>query len=159
MKKNMINNSNTILCQDYEILHQDMLDFQFSKLFWTKSTNEQATNNLILYFYEPLWTLSKTIAHEIYRKILLNAIFDTPRSCKYIYFVYLYAGMYGGDALSVLEEIKGQYPLVVDLVEEALYKGLFFGYQDHMYIYKVSRSCISKADRKQYQNNKKKQVI
>ena len=114
---------------------------------------------VVLYLYEPLWTLSKSTAFEIYQTVLLNALYEVPSDIKEIYFVYLFAGMYGGDALSAFNAIKQQLPDVLELVCEETYFGLFFGYSDNLYIYKATLSHLSDADRLKRKESRESKAI
>jgi hypothetical protein len=81
--------------------------------------------------YEPLWTLSKTDAHEIYKRILYNIKEQKTKFKKKVYVVYYYSGVYNGDALKSLSEVG------TSLIYQSKYSSLFFGDEDDtVYIYK-----------------------
>lgn len=155
MRRNLQKNANKCLCPNYRILCEDMLTFDFSTIVRTSITTAgqycsltlRPAESIVLYLYEPLWTLPKATAYEMYHSILSNALFDSPSEIKEIYFVYLFAGLYGGDALSAFNELILRLPKVINLVWEETYYGLFFGYSDKMYIYKATLSNISHTDR------------
>lgn len=155
MKRNLELNADNCQCAFFRILCQDMQTFDFSHVVRSGITTTRQYYNLslqppesiVLYLYEPLWTLPKTVAHEMYFNVISNAIFDIPSSVQEVYFVYLFAGLYGGEALSSFQEMISLLPHALKLVFEDQYFGLFFGYSDNMYIYKASISSLSPADR------------
>jgi hypothetical protein len=82
--------------------------------------------------YEPLWTLSKTDAHEIYKRILYNIKEQKTKFKKKVYVVYYYVGLYNGDATRSLLEMDAK------LLYQSKYSSLFFGAEDEnskMFIY------------------------
>lgn len=114
-----------VKCSDVSIFCQDMLSF-----------NEYPDANMtILFMYEPLWTIPKPTAHPIYKAILEKA----KEKCHNLIIAYFFAGLYDGDCLPALEEVGAK------LVYEEKYEGLFFGANDHLYIYSVPCTSPKKA--------------
>jgi hypothetical protein len=156
LQRNLRQNSDKCQCPNFRILCQDMLTFDFSLVIRSGITTSgeyctlslRPPESVVIYLYEPLWTLPKAMAYDLYHSILSNAIYDPPSSVKEVYFVYLFAGMYGGEALSAFNTLISQLPTVLQLVYEGQYFGLFFGYSDNMYIYRATLSALSDTDRK-----------
>lgn len=146
-------------CRNYRILCEDMLHFDFSSI--TSSSNLGSSgrgevDSLVLFMYEPLWTLPKAEAHAMYHSVICNAIFDAPSCVKEVYFVYLFAGTYGGDALTAFRALSQEMPDTLQLVCEEEYFGLFFGYSDNMYIYRATLDTVSAEQREQRHRARKK---
>jgi hypothetical protein len=143
LEKLVIVNATKCECSKYRVLCQDMRNFDFSIL----GSNDKTVDSIVIYLYEPLWTMTKAEAHEVYFTIISNAILNTPSTTvKEVYFVYLFAGLYGGAALPAFTEIMKQLPHTVTLEYEEQYYGLFFGYSDNMYIYKASLTALTDDD-------------
>jgi hypothetical protein len=115
--------SNLIQCNDFQILNQDMSTIEFSSIGCMKS--ELPT--IILYMYEPLWTLAKEDAFLIYRRIMRKA----KASGRKIIVIYFFAGVYSGDALPVFEELGST------LLFKDAYCSLFFGPPEDLYVYEL----------------------
>jgi len=126
--------SKLLRCNNYRILCQDMIDLEFSSIGSTENKNCNMMKKLnpilptiILYLYEPLWTLAKEDAILKYREILRNA----KSSGRKIIVMYFYAGVYSGDALPVFEELGST------LLFKEKYHSLFFGPPEDLYIYNL----------------------
>ena len=116
--------SKLLRCNNVQIICQDMITLEFSSL----GRNLKKLNpTIILYLYEPLWTLAKEDAILKYREILRNA----KSSGRKIIVMYFYAGVYSGDALPVFEEIGST------LLFKEKYHSLFFGPPEDLYIYSL----------------------
>ena len=112
-------------CADVSILCQDMSIFEFSSIGCTTAKNSSHLPVIIFYMYEPLWTLKKEDALEIYRSILNKA----KKIGRKIIVMYFYAGVYSGDALPVFQELQSK------LLFKEKYHSLFFGPAEDLYIY------------------------
>jgi len=125
--------SKLLRCKNVKILCQDMINLEFSSIGCTeiKNCNMKRLNpilpTIILYLYEPLWTLAKEDAILKYREILRNA----KSSGRKIIVMYFYAGVYSGDALPVFEELGST------LLFKEKYHSLFFGPPEDLYIYNL----------------------
>ena len=111
------NKSKLLQCKDVKILSQDMSGFEFSSI--------GRMETIVLYMYEPLWTLAKQDALIIYRRILKKA----KESHRKIIVFYYYAGVYSGDAIPVFEELGSK------LLFQESYHSLFFGPSEDLYVY------------------------
>ena len=117
------NKPNLVCCKDVQILNQDMSSLEFSSI----GSRGVKLPTVILYMYEPLWTIAKEDAIHIYRNILTKA----KESRRKIIVVYFYSGRYAGDALPVFEELGST------LLFKAPYQTLFFGEFEDLYIYEL----------------------
>ena len=121
--------SKLLRCADVKILCQDMCNLEFSSIGTETKDNKKKLNSslptIILYLYEPLWTLAKEDAILKYREILRNA----KLSGRKIIVMYFYAGVYSGDALPVFKELGST------LLYQQKYHSLFFGPPEDLYIY------------------------
>ncbi len=107
-----------IKCNNDSVLHQDMSDFDYFP--YSKQT-------IVLYMYEPLWTIRKPIAHEIYTRILKRA----KQSGVKVIVAYFYAGWYNGDALPALRALDGV------LLDKFEFDSLNFGSSETCYLYQL----------------------
>ena len=111
--------SDKLKCTDVTVHHQDMVTFD--------QYPQSKAQTTILFMYEPLWTVPKLQAHEIYKRVISQA-----RSyCTQLFIAYFYAGRYDGDALSAIHELRGE-----QLYCEKYYS-LFFEAPENLYIYKL----------------------
>jgi hypothetical protein len=151
LQRHALSNAAKCQCLNFQVLCQDMQTFDFSLPSSTHTAvPAAAVKSIVLYMYEPLWTLPKAEAYQIYSSILSDAIYDSPSHVKEVYFVYLLGGTYGGDALTAIEEIKRQQPSAVQLAYEGKYYSLFFGYVENMYIYKTTLANLTDVGRKDW---------
>jgi len=63
----------------------------------------------VLCMYDPLWTVPKAEAHNIYLRVLANAQKLKTQQQKKVIVAYFYAGWYNGDALPALKEVGAQH--------------------------------------------------
>jgi len=120
--------SKLLRCNDVTILCQDMATLKFSSIGCTEAKVKKLSPilpTIVLYMYEPLWTLAKDDAIIKYQEILRNA----KSSGRKIMVMYFYAGLYSGDALPVFEELGST------LLYKEKYHSLFFGPPQDLYIY------------------------
>jgi SAM-dependent methyltransferase len=111
-----------VLCTNATIAHLDMSDFNFAPL------NGLAGNSILLFMYEPLWTICKSEAHVIYHRVLAAA-----QKCERpVYVVYYYEGIWNGDALPALA-ILGAKQLL-----KWRYRSLNFACDSDAYLFKLN---------------------
>ena len=107
-----------VRCETFQVLCADMSDFDF------KSCTGPA---VVLYLYEPLWTLGATDAHQIYERILRNA----ARSGKRVMVAYFFCGLYSGNALPAL------FALGAEEMYRGKYSALEFGSHNDLYLFNL----------------------
>ncbi len=122
-----------VLCSDAHVECKDMADFDFETVGCDpeQSTDPDAQQHpdikplIVLYMYEPLWTIAKPDARVIYERILSKAVATDRR----LIVMYFFAGNYCGDALPVLEQLD------FTLRHKEKYASLFFGAPEDLYVY------------------------
>lgn len=119
--------SSLLRCTNVKILCKDMSNLEFSSIGCTETNKLNVLPAIILYMYEPLWTLAKEDAIHIYRKILKNA----KSSGRKVIVMYFFAGIYSGDATPVFQELGSV------LLYKEKYHSLFFGPAEDLYIYEL----------------------
>lgn len=116
-----------IRCPNVTVHCMDMSDFDYSSLLGSTTNSKHGTNGtttsvatingslisskasnepptIVLYMYEPLWTLRKADAHLIYTRILRRA-----QQCGHpVLVAYFYCGVYNGDALPALQGLGAE---------------------------------------------------
>lgn len=90
-------------------------------------TGTEEKHTIVLYMYEPLWTIRKADAHVIYSRILHSA----QQSGYPVLVAYFYCGMYNGDALPALAELGAH------LLFTCKYDSLNFGTESDFLLYKL----------------------
>jgi len=106
-------------CTNVEVHCADMLGFQLPQC-----------NQMVLFMYEPLWTVPFAEAHDIYQGVLIAA----KQKCSGTLIVaYVFAGHYGGNALDALKSAA----VGGELISKHPYSSLHFGVQDHVFYYKI----------------------
>lgn len=127
-----------IKCTDASIIQMDMNEFNFTNYLQDKDntsnskTTKPTTKNpplptLLLYMYEPLWTLPKDSAHHIYHRILTK----TSKCGTTVLLAYFHCGIYSGDALPALEGLHAE------LLQHWRYDSLNFGAGGEFFLYKL----------------------
>eukprot|EP01031_Cornospumella_fuschlensis_P032305 gene32305-39068_t len=91
---------------------------------------EAKTSTVVLFMYEPLWTMSKAQAFPIYQKIFQSMAAGSGE----LYVVYFFAGKYTGDATYALQELHWES------VAKMKYPSLFFGANEDMMIYRFVKN-------------------
>ena len=123
--------SSLIQTSNVTLLCEDMVRFEFKNRFKSVCTETQsnciAKPTILLYMYEPLWTLNKNVAHRLYMEILTKA----RASGHCIIVAYFDCGLFSGNALSALIEIGAE-----QLHCSRTYS-LEFGTDGHMWIYRL----------------------
>lgn len=125
-------------CDNVSIACSDMQDFDFKTVSTPALTTIFSTNpsptfvaqhslSIVLYLYEPLWTLSQSQAHAIYTKVLTNA----RESKQDILVAYFDCGLFSGNALASLTSIGAA------LIHKSKAYSLEFGTDGHMWIYRL----------------------
>lgn len=124
-------------CDNVSIACSDMQDFDFKTVSTPALTTVCSTNpgptsvaehaSIVLYLYEPLWTLSQSQAHAIYTKVLTNA----RESKQDILVAYFDCGLFSGNALAALTSIGAT------LIHKSKAYSLEFGTDGHMWIYRL----------------------
>ena len=104
-------------CRNVDIVCADMLDYTF-----------EPSERIILFMYEPLWTLPRERAHATYKSVLEHARRSVSKELLVAYF---YAGRYCGDALPALAEMKAEK------CHQSKYFSLFFGSHEDFYIFRL----------------------
>lgn len=113
-------NDAKVKCTKVSVICEDMINFQ--------GYPDHEGSVTILYMYEPLWTVPKSQAYQIYQKVLSQA----GKQSRKLYVVYFYAGRYDGDCLPALAECDSC------LLYKEKYTSLFFEPNaEDVYIYEV----------------------
>ena len=111
-----------VQCERVDIFARDMAEFAFSDI-------PSEVNTIVLYMYEPLWTVPKPRAHLIYLDILTRAA-KIPG--KRVLVAYFYAGWFNGDALPAFRELNAE------LLTKFEFDSLNFGSSATCYIYQIN---------------------
>ena len=122
-------------CYNVSIACSDMQDFVFktvstptlTTLFSSNPSPAHHVSSIVLYLYEPLWTLSQSQAHAIYTKVLINA----RESKQDVLVAYFDCGLFSGNALESLTSIGAS------LIHKSKAYSLEFGTDGHMWIYRL----------------------
>ncbi len=119
-------------CKNIVVKNVDMINFRLDATGLNSSLDSSPPlASVILFMYEPLWTISKLDANAIYRKVLRNLKASCSSMNATLYIAYFFAGKFSGDALPALHEMHGE------LLEMENYPSLFFGADDNMFVYKL----------------------
>ena len=111
-------NGAMVKCRDVMVVCNDMATF----------TDYPSNGTSILYMYEPLWTVSKPLAHAIYKEVLTLA----RDRCSRLVVAYFYAGRYDGDCLPALQEMNAE------LLYRGKYTSLFFEtLPENLYLFEI----------------------
>jgi SAM-dependent methyltransferase len=146
-----------IRCADVRVEHVDMADFDFAAASRADTGTADddlgriadampsmdsmlsqesmvGAKTLVLYMYEPLWTLAWPDAHEIYLRILGRAQqqAEEAATCE-VLVVYFYCGDFTGNALPALAELGAP------CMHRAKYWSLEFGVGGDMYVYRLTK--------------------
>ncbi|RYH18092.1 class I SAM-dependent methyltransferase [archaeon] len=122
IKKFMKDQQDEVKCNRVSIRNADMVEY--------KLPAEAKNSAVVLFMYEPLWTMSKAQAFPIYQKVFQSMAANSGE----LYVVYFFAGKYTGDATFALKELNWE-----NLVNEK-YPSLFFGANEYMMVYRVIKN-------------------
>ena len=108
-----------VKCANVAVIHADMLDYSFAPC-----------TNMVLFMYEPLWSVPFAKANDIYKTVLLAAKAACSESLTV---VYCFVGHYDGNAIAALEsgEVGGV------LLSFQPYASLHFGVRNNMFLYSI----------------------
>ncbi len=87
-----------VQCEKVTIIAKDMAAYAFDHI-------PGDVNTIVMYMYEPLWTVPKPRAHQIYLDILTRAAMIPG---KRVIVAYFYAGWFNGDALPAFRELNAE---------------------------------------------------
>jgi hypothetical protein len=125
--------AHVVRCKSIVVENMDMINFRLHQDSASNGSASQYPNasNVILFMYEPLWTISKVDANVIYRKVFRNMKASCVAMNSKLFVAYFFAGKYSGDAMPALQEMKAE------LIHSESYPSLFFGGNEKMYLYQV----------------------
>jgi hypothetical protein len=115
----MMQHKDLVKCSKVAIENMDMIKYK---------VRPPHRSSIVLFMYEPLWTVSKSIAVGIYRKVLSNIL----QNCSVLYVVYYFAGKYNGDALPAINSLPHE------VLFSTKYPSLFFGTHEDMFVFKIT---------------------
>jgi SAM-dependent methyltransferase len=95
--------------------------------------SSSSPSSVLLFMYEPLWTMRHVDADKIYRKVLRNLKSQCSSKGCDLYIMYFFAGVYGGNALPAIKDCNGK------LIHVERYYSLFFGAKDYLYFYHIPK--------------------
>jgi hypothetical protein len=118
-QKQHSSNRNAANQPEIVVENEDMVNFQVPEYY--------QDNSIVLFLYEPLWTISKADADKIYHKVFRNL---KKSAKKEIIVVYFAANKFTGDALPALSSLG------FETISSERYPSLFFGASDEMTLFK-----------------------